>query len=108
MSKAHWQADTPNDTCFRCFKQLGRVNRRHHCRRCGRIFCDDCSCYEMKLNKDANHDPAKGVWCRVCQTCFEDRKGYLQEEGMPLCVCARAPRRVKRQHHTHRRLKESL
>jgi hypothetical protein len=26
-----------------CLKSFGVFTRRHHCRTCGRIFCDDCT-----------------------------------------------------------------
>ena len=35
----------------------------------------------MKLDTQARHDPAHGVWCRVCRTCFEAREGYAQTPG---------------------------
>ena len=44
----------------------------------------------MKLNVQAKHDPAHGVWCRVCRTCFESREGFRQEVG-PSAIRPRGP-----------------
>ena len=41
--------------------------------RCGNIFCSDCLSFEMKLSIEAKPDPY-GVTCKVCQTCFEDKR----------------------------------
>lgn len=39
------QADTQTTVCMNvsCLKSFGVFTRRHHCRKCGRIFCDDCT-----------------------------------------------------------------
>jgi hypothetical protein len=49
--------------------------------RCGEFFCDDHCRLSMKLNKQAQHDPVNGYWCRVCDYCFSSREGYLDFEG---------------------------
>ncbi len=30
-------------TCYKCNGAFGLLNRKHHCRACGRIFCNPCS-----------------------------------------------------------------
>ena len=32
--------------------------------------------YQMKLSRSASHEPVRGVWCRVCETCYKSREGY--------------------------------
>jgi rabenosyn-5 len=61
---------------------------------CGRVFCDECVQYEMKLNAQAKHDTENGVWCRVCRSCFEAREGYRQELGTGGCLRCTAKRRT--------------
>jgi len=37
--------------------------------------------YQMKLSRQAKHDPVRGIWCRVCETCYKSRDGYLDHHG---------------------------
>lgn len=37
--------------------------------------------YQMKLSRSATHEPVRGVWCRVCETCFKSRNGYNDHTG---------------------------
>jgi hypothetical protein len=54
--------------------------------RCGRLFCDDHTKYQMKLSPSAVHDPEHGIWCRVCRGCYEGRPGYKSYQGMNLSL----------------------
>lgn len=38
-----WMPDNASAGCLICTKQWSLKNRRHHCRRCGRLVCDECS-----------------------------------------------------------------
>ena len=38
-----WVSDNAVTACHRCGVEFGFLTRRHHCRMCGRIFCDACS-----------------------------------------------------------------
>lgn len=43
----HWQPNNSTDHCMKCFEVFGNFfspqkKRRHHCRFCGMLFCDDC------------------------------------------------------------------
>lgn len=40
---ALWQSDELNSTCHACQSEFNLINRRHHCRLCGNIFCQSCS-----------------------------------------------------------------
>ncbi len=37
-----WQADASTKTCSKCNTEFTMFNRRHHCRKCGQIFCNNC------------------------------------------------------------------
>ena len=37
--------------------------------------------YQMKLSRSAGHEPVRGVWCRVCETCYKSREGYNDHNG---------------------------
>lgn len=40
ISKDKWKLDNEINKCYRCDKQFNvLIRRKHHCRRCGNIFC---------------------------------------------------------------------
>lgn len=78
VTRAHWQRSTGHDSCAEpsCGKPLGGANGNINCRHCGKLFCDDHTMYQMKLSRSAQHEPVRGFWCRVCETCYKSREGY--------------------------------
>ena len=42
-----WIDDDSVDSCYACRKKFGWFLRKHHCRACGRIFCYECSQYNI-------------------------------------------------------------
>ena len=90
VTRAHWQRPSYRDACTdpMCRRPItagsqlvlggnGAVN----CRSCGRLFCEDHTMYRMKLWRNAKHDPVRGFWCRVCETCYKSREGYNDHRG---------------------------
>ncbi|KAK8090653.1 FYVE zinc finger [Apiospora phragmitis] len=84
ITKSHWQRPTMNDPCTEpsCEKRLGAVNGSINCRNCGRLFCEDHTMYQMKLSRSATHEPIRGYWYRVCETCYKSREGYNDHSGL--------------------------
>ena len=59
---ALWHKDDDYTNCELCNKEFTFINRRHHCRNCGKIICDDCSQdYTSKRDRDPD---------RVCDLCY--------------------------------------
>ncbi|KAF9963748.1 carboxypeptidase Y-deficient [Modicella reniformis] len=75
VTRRHWIRESDQDVCFypNCGKSLGIRYGRQHCRRCGNMFCETHSSFQIKLNAQAKHD-ADGLWCRVCEGCFVGAK----------------------------------
>ncbi|KAJ7276280.1 hypothetical protein B0H12DRAFT_12281 [Mycena haematopus] len=76
---AQWERDDAVHQCRDCQRRFGFLLRRHHCRRCGRIFCDRCSVYRALLDpSDIVQDPAfpEGTASassqRVCASCHDE------------------------------------
>lgn len=83
VTRTHWERPSGHHACADplCGKRLGNVNGQVNCRHCGRLFCDEHTMYQMKLSRAAKHEPARGLWCRVCETCYKSRAGYSDHTG---------------------------
>lgn len=71
-SMAMFDSRTPadwvdSDACMICSRRFTLINRRHHCRSCGGIFCQDHSSHRIVLSDLGIHEPV-----RVCDNCYED------------------------------------
>ncbi|KAL2163871.1 hypothetical protein VTH06DRAFT_3081 [Thermothelomyces fergusii] len=84
VTRKHWQRPTGHDVCTDplCERRLGPLSGSVNCRKCGRLFCEMHTMYQMKLSRSANHEPVRGVWCRVCETCYKSREGYNDHTGL--------------------------
>ncbi|XP_012942305.1 vacuolar segregation protein PEP7 isoform X2 [Aplysia californica] len=73
ITKQHWKSAESSKACQNkeCRKVFSTVlERPHHCRRCGEVFCADCLKYKRRLNKLAHFDPDGDLY-KVCKSCFE-------------------------------------
>ncbi|ATY66422.1 vacuolar segregation (Pep7) [Cordyceps militaris] len=86
ITRHHWQRPTGHDRCTdpTCGKNLGPINGNINCRNCGRLFCEEHTMYQMKLSRSANSEPVRGVWARVCETCYKSRDGYNDHTGVSI------------------------
>ncbi|KAM4013795.1 zinc finger FYVE domain-containing protein 26 isoform 2-T2 [Anomaloglossus baeobatrachus] len=63
-AKTQWIPDETEVTCMVCKNErFTMFNRRHHCRRCGRLVCSSCSMKKMVV-EGCRENPA-----RVCDQC---------------------------------------
>uniref|UniRef100_A0A8C3XPM5 Zinc finger FYVE domain-containing protein 26 n=1 Tax=Chelydra serpentina TaxID=8475 RepID=A0A8C3XPM5_CHESE len=63
--KQQWIPDETEITCMVCkTERFTMFNRRHHCRRCGRLVCSSCSTKKMVVEA-CRENPA-----RVCDQCY--------------------------------------
>lgn len=60
-----WEQDKQVLRCRACNAEFGVLTRRHHCRSCGRVFCDNCSSQKAQLSRSGEI-----VVGRVCGQCF--------------------------------------
>ncbi|XP_041121838.1 zinc finger FYVE domain-containing protein 26 isoform X1 [Polyodon spathula] len=74
--KKNWIPDQQQDMCMVCRKErFTMFNRRHHCRRCGRLVCNTCSTRKMVV-QGCRGDPV-----RVCDQCYSFFNQDTQEEN---------------------------
>ena len=64
-NRAHWQPDDQCSKCNGCGLAFTFSKRRHHCRRCRWIFCDDCSSRRVALPRIQLFSEE-----RACDRCF--------------------------------------
>lgn len=86
----YWIPDMQRQKCKDCGNNFGPFTRKHHCRRCGEIFCSAC----LPKDKDVKHvitdkytlpnanayialKPGK---VKVCKSCFEKKEGDFLEQ----------------------------
>lgn len=69
-----WKQDSAATECLACGVQFTTFKRRHHCRRCGEIFCGSCTKNRLSLpHLNYGRTPV-----RVCDKCHTFRAQQLQ------------------------------
>lgn len=77
VSRDFWMPDHSCRVCYDCDTQFTIFNRRHHCRRCGRIFCGKCTANSVPVSSGPDNSDDEGDRIRVCNFCF---KQWEQEQ----------------------------
>eukprot|EP01063_Lacrimia_lanifica_P021586 TRINITY_DN2904_c1_g6_i1.p1 TRINITY_DN2904_c1_g6~~TRINITY_DN2904_c1_g6_i1.p1 ORF type:complete len:1006 (+),score=178.34 TRINITY_DN2904_c1_g6_i1:153-3170(+) len=62
-AEARWEPDTAAAECRRCGTSFGFFTRRHHCRGCGRLFCNACAPTRPSFRVQDREE-------RLCEGCF--------------------------------------
>lgn len=63
-TKLEWDSNKSSKGCVLCSKPWGTFkNRRHHCRKCGRLVCESCSQNRYALEESGDKK-------RVCDHCY--------------------------------------
>uniref|UniRef100_A0A2M4CYZ5 FYVE-type domain-containing protein n=1 Tax=Anopheles darlingi TaxID=43151 RepID=A0A2M4CYZ5_ANODA len=63
-ARDQWVKDEETLHCMCCRRTFSMLNRRHHCRRCGRVVCHSCSKRKQRLGSFYEEIPV-----RVCDDC---------------------------------------
>lgn len=64
MCEPEWTPDKEVTNCTKCNAKFGFTTRKHHCRRCGQIYCSSCCDERLELLRMCFIDPV-----RVCHDC---------------------------------------
>eukprot|EP01088_Endostelium_zonatum_P006730 TRINITY_DN1887_c0_g1_i1.p1 TRINITY_DN1887_c0_g1~~TRINITY_DN1887_c0_g1_i1.p1 ORF type:complete len:272 (+),score=59.39 TRINITY_DN1887_c0_g1_i1:65-880(+) len=70
-----WVKDEHVSHCEGCNSLFDSVNRRHHCRFCGHVFCTNCSVYKL-VNPAFDLNGDRG--CNLCHQFLNTDLKYLQ------------------------------
>uniref|UniRef100_A0A0E0KES3 1-phosphatidylinositol-3-phosphate 5-kinase n=1 Tax=Oryza punctata TaxID=4537 RepID=A0A0E0KES3_ORYPU len=87
VSRDFWMPDHSCRVCYDCDTQFTIFNRRHHCRRCGRIFCGKCTTNSIPASSGPDRNIDEGDKIRVCNFCFkqwEQERATAHKQMMPL------------------------
>ncbi|OLN81825.1 FYVE-type zinc finger-containing protein C9B6.03 [Colletotrichum chlorophyti] len=81
-TRKHWKPDTESVMCDdpTCKRNFSAFTRRHHCRRCGNIFCWTHSDNLIPLDEDCNYNP-RGAPSRACFHCYTEFKIWKSRNG---------------------------
>ncbi|CAO3567580.1 unnamed protein product [Mortierella alpina] len=71
--RAHWKPDHSTLVCTwpGCRLEFGFFDRRHHCRKCGDIFCNAHCNRAVPLDAALDFNPSEGILSRACVGCYE-------------------------------------
>ena len=67
MTIPRWIPDVVANECKSCLLQFSLFNRKHHCRKCGEVFCYNC------CNKFESFFPYYTKKVRMCEDCFNQK-----------------------------------
>lgn len=70
--RPEWMKDTDAESCALCSSEFRIIRRRHHCRACGKLVCDECSSFKIKIPRLDYHTNV-----RVCDICWVREPMYL-------------------------------
>ncbi|KAF8437870.1 hypothetical protein BGX38DRAFT_1273809 [Terfezia claveryi] len=78
--RRHWKDDSLSSTCDSplCAKSFTLFERRHHCRKCGQIFCAAHTSNSVRLDQDCEFHPQGGL-SRTCDSCFGEYKRLVAQ-----------------------------
>ncbi|XP_058147109.1 zinc finger FYVE domain-containing protein 21 [Dasypus novemcinctus] len=64
LEEPQWVPDKECPRCMQCDAKFDFITRKHHCRRCGRCFCDSCCSRKVPLPRMCFVDPVRQ--CAAC------------------------------------------
>ncbi|KAJ1556707.1 hypothetical protein HK405_002071, partial [Cladochytrium tenue] len=74
FSADHWVPDESAEECAAadCAVRFSVVNRRHHCRRCGQVYCGSHLSRQAQLLISDRSLDSDGLPTKVCEACFSE------------------------------------
>ncbi|XP_006003398.1 zinc finger FYVE domain-containing protein 21 isoform X1 [Latimeria chalumnae] len=90
LDEPQWVPDKECPRCMQCDTKFDFITRKHHCRRCGKCFCDKCCSKKVPLPRMCFVDPVRQ--CAECalisqkETEFYDRQLKVLMNGATFLV----------------------
>ncbi|QLQ79815.1 hypothetical protein HG537_0C04640 [Torulaspora globosa] len=80
-TREHWLPDSKRSSCHYCHKLFTFLERKHHCRHCGDIFCQQHLAHWLYLNSNAQFmigGGGVGTLSKICDNCLEDYESMIK------------------------------
>ncbi|QBM88442.1 FYVE zinc finger [Metschnikowia aff. pulcherrima] len=87
-TRRHWLKDESVFECGidYCGKKFNFFERRHHCRKCGGIFCKEHTLHYLYINHLAQFTTGgRGTLSRVCDRCIQEYNEFIRHEFGVAC-----------------------
>jgi len=72
-----WDSDDTVEACVICSERFTFIKRRHHCRKCGRVICGNCSQKRILVPAVDAKKPT-----RVCDKCYDEDHDLKKAEAV--------------------------
>lgn len=82
-TRRHWMKDESAYKCgiTTCDKEFNFFERRHHCRKCGGIFCKEHTSHYLYINHLAQFTTGgRGTLSRVCDNCIQEYNEFVRNQ----------------------------
>lgn len=82
-TRRHWVKDELVNKCGipTCSKVFNFFERRHHCRKCGGIYCKEHTSHYLYINHLAQFTTGgRGTLSKVCDNCIEEYNEFMRHE----------------------------
>lgn len=83
LTEPQWVPDKECSKCMQCQAKFDFITRKHHCRRCGRCFCDRCCSRKVPLRRMCFVDPVRQ--CSEC-VCTSEREEDFYERQLKVLL----------------------
>ncbi|OAF68664.1 Lysosome-associated apoptosis-inducing protein containing PH and FYVE domains [Intoshia linei] len=71
--KTEWIPDNNAVWCMTCQSSFTVINRRHHCRKCGFVVCDECSKHRAIIKRISVDQKL-----RICNKCYTKKVNHVK------------------------------
>lgn len=79
FSMKRWAPDGESNYCSDCYEKFTILNRKHHCRGCGRLLCHSCSNHWLLIPEDKVVTvDSRQEELKIPQRCCNSCANYLQ------------------------------
>ncbi|XP_071762238.1 zinc finger FYVE domain-containing protein 21 [Centroberyx gerrardi] len=78
LDEPQWVPDKECPRCMQCDTKFDFITRKHHCRRCGRCFCDKCCSKKVALPRMCFVDPVRQ--CGECSLVSQKEMEFYDKQ----------------------------
>ncbi|XP_056283117.1 zinc finger FYVE domain-containing protein 21 isoform X3 [Pseudoliparis swirei] len=78
LDEPQWVPDKECPRCMQCDTKFDFIRRKHHCRRCGRCFCDKCCSRKVALPRMCFVDPVRQ--CAECSLASQKEAEFYDKQ----------------------------